>query len=390
MCNVTRTELEFIAQNTAELVQLIRSNSATGEIGLGLSPFIALVAEESFHHLNTLAPQNSEAALKSPLFESFSEAVMKLRVRIKLFDDNRGGLDRLLETLSLTQRKSTEWFNSPHRGSLGSLKRWLQPDLGVFYLEEHVIGTTHTALLTIGLTYEHLQAMSSDDMRDLEPFVKEFSVASGSYLGQLATYLQERGCDLDVSQSPRITRPDLPITHNDHHGRILYPYVSDQLGLAHPELSAAVIFLIAQINFVERVLTHLLAPTSTLLLRARYLTAYHATTALQELNAREVQVHENQLVRITRDILNEPDSVFLLESRQARNIMAHYGLLAASRFLTPDGDPFDDVLVGLCQRNRSDVTAITQRQLLRISDAFVSVISKTTLKNSRSLFGDHA
>src|SRR5687768_4233097 len=104
MRDVTRIELEFIAQDCGDLIQLIlglRNNSAATAIGLGLSPYITLFAEESFHYLTAPARQSSGNALTSPLFDNFSRVVTKLRARAKLFDDNEGGLERLIETLAL-------------------------------------------------------------------------------------------------------------------------------------------------------------------------------------------------------------------------------------------------------------------------------------------------
>jgi hypothetical protein len=145
MRDITRTELEFIAQDNIELIQLVlglRNNKAAGEIGLGLSPFVALFAEESFNYLRAPVRQNSGAALASPLFETFSEAVTKLRARAKLFDDNRGGLERLIETLALAHRKSTEWFLHPHQGVLGKLKRHPNQTL-VFITLRNMLSALH-------------------------------------------------------------------------------------------------------------------------------------------------------------------------------------------------------------------------------------------------------
>jgi hypothetical protein len=130
-------------------------------------------------------------------------------------------------------------------------------------------------------------------------------------------------------------------------------------------------------------------PASTFLFRAKFLTVYHATTALQELERLNRHPDEYELGRLVQDILNEPDSAFLLGARQVRNIMAHYELRQSANFLTPDGDPLNDILAGLCQQEVVNVATTAQRQLSRISEAFVHVISKTALRDTRSLLGDH-
>jgi hypothetical protein len=349
----------------------------------------ALIAEERFKYLTAPSRQSSGSSFATPLFDTFADAVTKLRARAKLFDDNRGGLDGLVETLALAHRKSTGWFLHPHRGLLGNLKRRLQPDLGIYYCEEHIICTTHTALLTVGFTQEELQALSSSDMEKVGRFAYEFGVAAGTYFGRLAIYLHERGYNFDLHPSQKRVGMALPITHTDHHGYLAYKHISDHLGLTRPELSTTVMFLVARVNFVERILAYYIAPTSTLLLRSSFMTAYHATRALQEIEGLGGQSALYQLGQLARDVLNGPDTTFLLGARQVRNVLAHYELRNACRFLTESGDPLDDVLIGLCQRGRAEVAEVARRQLSRISEAFTEVLSKTKLKSSRALLGDH-
>jgi hypothetical protein len=183
MTDVPRTEMQLIAQDTAELIQLVLNNKdhpAFGTISLGLVPFVALVAEESFNYLTAPSRASFGIARAHPLFETFAANVTKVRARAKLFDDNRGGLTGLIENLALAHRKSSQWFLHPHRGFLGILARPLQPDLGIFYFEDHVIVTTHTALLTLGITQDQLTALGSADMSNVSRFANEFSVTAGS------------------------------------------------------------------------------------------------------------------------------------------------------------------------------------------------------------------
>jgi hypothetical protein len=257
--------------------------------------------------------QSSQSALTTPLFDTFAEAVTKLRARAKLFDDNRGGLEGLVETLALAHRKSAEWFLHPHRGFLGSLKRRLQPDLGIYYREEHIICTTHTALLTVGLIREQILALCPSDMGgEVERLTYELSVAAGTYFRDLAMYLSEQGYNFDLHPSLKPAGIALPLTYTDHHGYLVYKHISERLALTRPKLSTTIMFLVAQVNFVERILAHYLAPTSTLLLRLSFMTAYHATRALQEIEGLGGQTAPYQLGQLARKILNGPDTTFLL------------------------------------------------------------------------------
>ena len=327
MRDITRVELDLIAQDLEELLGLslaITKDQAVGAIGLGLPPFIALFTEESFKYLGSPKRQNTENALTTSLFDTYNEVVTKLRARTKLFDDNRGGLEKLNETLVLAHNKSTGWFLSPHRGLLGILKRRFQPDLGIFYFGEHVICTTHTALLTVGLTQEQMLAMDPSNMEEVSRFINEFSVSMGRYLGEVTKYFVEGGYNNEFGPSMRAAEIQLPVTHNDHYGYRVYRYIADSLGFTQTELSASVLFLIAQVNFVQYVLTRLLTPTSALLLRASFLTAYHATRALCVLDRLGGYVAPYQFDRRINSVLCAPDTDFILGARHVRNVLAHY------------------------------------------------------------------
>lgn len=43
-----------------------------------------------------------------------------------------------------------EWHINRHKGLLSPLKRVLQCDLGIFFYDGHVIGSTHTGILNLG------------------------------------------------------------------------------------------------------------------------------------------------------------------------------------------------------------------------------------------------
>lgn len=350
-----------------------------------------LVAEESYQYFASLRGGRPEKDLYGALFESHAQSVKKTRARIKLFDDTEGGLNRLMETLALIHGRSHKWFISMHQGIIGKLTQRLQPDLGIFWFEQRPIASTHAALLTLGLTHDQIDVIDIGRMQEeIGQFASTFSTATGDYISRLARVLKKHGHTIDLDLSP-LDIPSMPITHTDHYGERAYDATANSLRLSRPELTAAILFLMTQINFVEDVLARLLDPQSTLLLRARFLAAYHATSALRQVIALENPPAGEPLAQVADAILGTPECEFFTTApaRSLRNVCAHYGLRGAGRFVTNDGDPMNDMAKGVCSNDVVAITGISQRHLLCISNAFVRVVSKNSLGSTRALLGDN-
>jgi hypothetical protein len=385
------TELALIAADCEDLVRLIlrlQLGEMSPAIGLGLPPFVAWFAGESFKSLASLTSNPSESPLSASLFDVYADAVTKLRARVKLFDDSRGGLDGLIDTFELAQAQSSDWFNHNHRGFLGRIARSLQPDLGVYWSDGRPVVTTHTALLTMGLTKERLAALGPASMEtDLATFARSFSEAAGGYIGQLGAFFEASG-QLAPPDPTSLTVAEIELTHSDHFADRAYLAVARRLGLPQPQLAIAALFVATQVNYVERVLARLIAADSILLLRARFLTAYHATAATSRLVELAGDRQQDPMAQL-RDLLRGPSSEFLLGARRLRNLLAHYGLRDAARFIGAGGSPLEQAIRGTCGRSLEDVSEIAQGQLARISDAFDESMSKTSLRGTRAWLGDH-
>ncbi|MBA4419529.1 MAG: hypothetical protein C0391_00060 [Anaerolinea sp.] len=391
MHNVTKHELNFISQDIRSIIQIVlgnKENPKMGVIGLGLPPFIALVVEGCNNYETADKQQKIFGQFENPLFEKYAKTIRKLRVREKILDDNRGGLDALNDTLAIVNKKSLESFLSPHRGFFGRFIRLLQPDLGIFYFEDHLISTTHTAILTVGLTDEQIVALKPLEMMEvLKNHSKEFSVMTGEYLGELAKFLSERGYWTEPSTLPMAKENFQLISYNDYYAALVYKNIIDHLELSQPMLAPTIIFLLTQVNFVDKILTKLLPITSNFLLRSSFMAAFHATSSLKQLKERNNINESSKFIEMIELIINSSDSNFILRASNVRNILAHYELRRASQFLTNSGDPLDDVLVGLCGKSHEEILEIAIRQLHNISEIFGAEISKTKLRKSRALFG---
>jgi len=390
--DVNKIELNLIAQDADDIIQLIKKlpeYSDSGAICLGLPPYLAFFAEEANIYFQTPKGNTNNKYNKIQLFESCQEEITRLRVRVKLFDDTKGGLDRLINTLLLSSNKSIEWYLKKHKGIKKIFFRCLQPDLGIYYLNEHAICTTHIALLTIGLTYKHLQTIELSDFDNLGNFSHEFMKSIGSYIGSIANHLNDLGYFLPNSTGEQFVLPEFKISHNEYFGIDIYKHIDSAMDIKKEGLSAALIFLVSQINYVERVFSKLLPKSSIFLFRVRFLTAYHATKAINELNNLNGYSENKDFLCLIETIAMNEDSKKILGLRSVRNSFTHYGIRCKGIDLVSSRRPFEELIEFQSRCSLIDLANLASRQLLNISEAFKPFVSKNLFLRYKALLGDH-
>lgn len=390
MPNVRGVEFALIQQDCAALVEMLRRVTASpdkaGSVAVGIPPFFALVAEESYAYLASPAAGNLRRRVDSALFAQYAGTVKKLRARVKLFDDTKGGLDGLVETLAVAQMKSLDWFQSYHPGPEGELARGLQPDLGVFWIRDLPCVSTHGGLITLGLQKADIERLDLQDIEDqVNAFVYDWSVAAGEYLSCVSGLLGSAGYPVDLCLEGG-TDPGVAVTHTDHFGRVVYEHLSQSLGVDEG-LEAAAFFVVTQACFVNYVLPALLPEGSFLLRRARFLTAYHSTNALRIFSSTGLAPDSTRISDFASAVVINEDASFLLSSRELRNIFAHYALRQSARFLSNDG--IEGVISGVSGRASADIDALVCRQLNLVCNGLESVVSKRAFWPLRNHFGDN-
>ena len=383
--NTRSIELNLIAQDTIDLTGLISNllkSSNSGVVCLGLLPYFALFAQETKNYFTI--PKNiiNNKYINTSLFETYSRTTTKLRARVKLFDDTEGGFDRLIDTLSLVSNKS-------HKGIKKKIFRCLQPDLGIFYLNGHAICTTHIALLTIGLTYEQLQKIEFSDFVFLRDYSLNLSKSMGNYLKFIANNLKDNGYILPNNTKEQFILSKFNISHNDYFGYSLYKHIDSAMKINKDGLSATLLFLVCQINYVERVFSKLIPNSSIFLFRVRFLTAYHATNAINQLSKMNGYFGNKEFISFLETISNNFDSKKILELRNVRNSCAHYGIHISGINLINSKKPFEDIIKNQSGFSLNDLSRLASRQLLCISEAIEPFISKNIFLKYKAVFGNH-
>lgn len=383
-------ELAMIAADCQELVNLVLSMNHFGmspEAALGQPPVFAWFANESYQQLTCHLGATAVREFGPELFAEYRDAVIKVRARMKLFDDTRGGLDGLLDAFELAREHTHSWFNKDHHGVLGRLKRRLQPDLGIYWIGARPAVTTHTAVLTMGLTQERLERLDAATMHEaMREFGSEFSQAIGAYVGQLAAMFEAAG--MLVRPEPENLRTvDITFTHSDHYATRAYEQIQHGFGFADPQLAVAALFVATQVNYARSVLPAMLRGDGFLLLRARLLTAYHATSALQELAG----LADTALPagRVLVDTSRSQSSELFKLMRKERNLMAHYGLRSRAAGAPTGGNALEWAVHESSGLNLVELSGVVSEQLDRLSTVFDGVADKQTMRASRAFLGDN-
>jgi hypothetical protein len=196
----------------------------------------------------------------------------------------------------------------------------------------------------------------------------------GEYFANLRALLSAQGLDLVLNPAP--VRPEFSVTHNDFVGRRFYRHLERAFAAARSDQVAALTLCLARVNMALHVLPSLLGEHSALVLRVRYLAAYHGTNTLRMIFG----VLPKQL---------EPGPSTLVSHRRLRNLMAHYELRDASRFALGASEPLQRAVEGVAGAPIENIVAETRDQLSRVSEFLGAVMSKPALKPLRALLGDH-
>lgn len=377
--NTQNFELELIRGDTDDLQKVLlalTNHELAGYLFLALSPTIGFVTEESHNYLLTRNLINDSSAL----FTNYKKAVKKSRALLKLFDDTDGGMDGLIELLNLFQDKSNLWMNTGRRGLFGFLvKKWLQPDSGIYFLDEDPIYMSIVGF-SAGKTKQEILVLSEGDFKGFPEQARAYGIAVGEYFATLEIVMNYYG----VSRKPEIANGaslDFKVTHNDFHSSELYQFIAKKANL-ELRLAPAVLFILSQVNIAHTLLPRLLSSDSNLLARLQFLTAYHATRSLSK-------IQQNTDDRLSSLILGKSVLSVVPNIKKVRNIMAHYGLGDGEKFIRGNSDVLGDVVRGFCKMSKPELLEISREQLEKISAWTCEKFSKTQLKVIRALLGDH-
>jgi hypothetical protein len=271
----------------------------------GMVPLASIFVVESYDCLTTIVPE-----LNTVLDKDHAELLRASRHRAKLLDggqrSNASIEDVAGELLQIAEEQRRISLR-PHSGFLGPLKRWIQPDMGLYLYDGHVFSSTHATIFGFGAGVEPESAAYT------------FSESLGAYT---ATLLGAFGLPAP-SPSPPTTLPGR-IEMRDIKYEALYcraPVPADRMDLA-----AGLALLLASLNYIHHVLRRLLPAGGHTLFRLKFLVAFHADSNLRAIQAclSRGESLQDSPHNFFREALGNSDSRWLRGRRTLRNLITHY------------------------------------------------------------------
>ena len=256
-----RFAIDALAEDAVFHGRLIRTVLRRGDAALltpGLLPFLSLFVVESHGRLCEALPGfrvEPAGAL---------ELIRPARHRTKLLLSSSHQLNEIIAGYGAIARAEREYFHGLHSGLLAPLKRLVQPDLGICRLDGHVISTTHATRFMSGL-----------ESRDPTSFRDAGLVVSSYCSALLSTFKVKVELTPFPAQSlPRIEQVDIKS------GAL---YRRGAFGALPEEWSAVLTMILANLNFVHRVVGALVPADAGTLLKLRTLQAFNSVHSVRRI-----------------------------------------------------------------------------------------------------------
>lgn len=362
-----RSELEVIAHEgwrLRRLVQALPSLEGGGILGYLLLPTFAFYSVGVCDWFERAGRPGG-----GQLLREYDRAFRSARARLKIFDDTKLKLLGLQALMDRCDQQSVRHFNQPHSGIAGPIKRWLQDDLGLYFVGPDLVLSTHVALATTSFfesdVLTHLMSQEGGPPPRYSMRIGQFIAGITDALAELAPIPETAG---------PIGRPEGPLRRQDAKARKLYRSVDMTMRFSGSH-AASLSALLSQVNFVQRWGRHLLPADDLLRFRIRYLTAFHALSGVKRLNDSVRGDQTTRIAQIAARLLgSEPGRYLRKLPIQLRNTLAHYSFPEGFA-LSPTEKGFTQHLVEHCSKSSfDDVDANVDAILEQTSIAFRETI----------------
>lgn len=284
---------------------------------LALMPFLSAFVYESAKYLKWTEP----AAVR--VREPHEEMLLTSRMRVKLLEDKYRSSAEVLENANELVAINSGWFLEDHRGALGPLKRLIQPDMGIFFINDEMICTTHVGFLNLGLTKEALSAWSLS-LDNLGPYLRDRMVKVGEYVGLLLHNLK-----VDTHVSEHVPEePLLAVGYRDLKSKRFYESVAHRVAPHRTSISILLTQMLSQINTARLVVPGIAEEDNVTFLKIRFVSLYQTALSLWKLleEERDNFFLDPDAVEQIATMLNADSVRNVSENRSLRNNFIHYGV----------------------------------------------------------------
>ncbi len=299
-----------------DLALMYGTSTAGGIMSLALMPHLSAFASDSAEYIRRLVPSAAS------LFDPYESLLRRSRLRVKLLDDNRQTFSEILQQMEHLASLNSSWFLNLHKGVLGPLKRLLQTDLGVYFLNGHVIRTTHVAFLNMGLNEEMIATLS---LETLGPYLRETTAAVGRYTRLLFNVLDADNMLLPIEPAKT---PVPPIGFRDIKSIRFYDSMAVRVAPGHHAICILVTSTLSLVNSARFFLPIVAEGNPGFVVKTRFVTLFHAVSSMQRLLDQDRDKHFllPEAVRQLTEILDCEILRFVSEHRGLRNTFMHYGI----------------------------------------------------------------
>jgi hypothetical protein len=300
-----------------ELMRLISSKQSNGILIFGIIPYISLFTIESYTYIKKVLPHHLRNLSKNN-----EKIIRNARMRLKFFDDSNNRVDGTFYLLDEISEFLKDWFINSHKGSLASIRKKMQPDMGISFYGNHIVGSTHTGLLLSGL--EKLQISEEfEDTRDkngktLYMVAKEL----GEYLGWLKRLPEFESIK---TNNFKYEFEDSQFYYQDVKSDEFFSSIFNKND--QNSINLSLLLFLSIVNFIDHIFVKII-PEDVLysFFKIKFITLYHLASSLKKLESYCYPKNflSNESKEFLKKILKDKDLKMIQSKTELRNILVHY------------------------------------------------------------------
>jgi hypothetical protein len=243
------------------------------------------------------------------------------RMRVKLIEDKYRSSAEVLDKANELVEINSGWFLKSNNWILATLQKPFLTDLGIYFMQNEFLTTTHIAFLNTGLTKEALSE-SSLTLDNLGPHIKARMVDVGRYIGGLAKGLGTG--DPLSARGPEISLP--PIQFRDLKSQPFYESIAHRVAPNCPSVSLLLTWMFSQINTARIIVPIIAEQNKVAAFKIRFVALFQIASSLRKLledNQKDSFLKPDAATKIG-DLLNDGSVLKVQEAKGLRNNLVHY------------------------------------------------------------------
>jgi hypothetical protein len=308
-----------------ELMRLISSKQSNGILIFGIIPYISLFTIESYTYIKKVLPHHLRNLSKDN-----EKIIRNARMRLKFFDDSNNKVDGTFYLLDEISEFLKDWFINSHKGSLASIRKKMQPDMGISFYGNHIVGSTHTGLLLSGL--EKLQISEEfEDTKDkngktLYMVAKEL----GEYLGWLKRLPEFESIK---TNNFKYEFEDSQFYYQDVKSDEFFSSIFNKND--QNSINLSLLLFLSIVNFIDHIFVKIISEDVMYsFFKIKFITLYHLASSFKKLESYcyPKNTLSNDSKEFLKKILKDKDLKMIQSKTELRNILVHYKIEKNSDF----------------------------------------------------------